>query len=225
MGKMPNGICSGSPVDGSMYGTPVFGSIQPANSCNSGPKGAKGSLMLAGMTDVPNAPVRESVREKVRRCGGCARGATPASRVGPDALLRAVSHIVTAHVAILRFRVDDRPIRGILPRVEAVAAAHREPVGIDRSRGGAHGARSAPRIIVLQAAADVIGAAHVGRYLIELADGNIVVIIPGQAAIVRDIEAAIVAHHDGARIFGVDPESVVIGVRTVDRGPGLAAVD
>ena len=74
----------------------------------------------------------------------------PATGAGPDALLRAVAQIVTAHVAVLRLGVDDGPVGGILARVESVAAGDREPVGIHRAGGGAQRARSAPGVVVLQ---------------------------------------------------------------------------
>src|SRR5204863_8324808 len=72
---------------------------------------------------------------------------------------------------------------------------------------------------------DVIGTAHIGRHLIELAYGDIVVVIPAHAAIVAAIDAAIVADPDGAWILRIDPERVVIRVRTGERPPGLAAIE
>ncbi len=81
--------------------------------------------------------------QRRRSSGGlAATRVIAAARVGPDALLRAGAQIVAAHVAVLRFAVDDGPVGGILAGIEAVAARHREPVGIDRT-----GVRSAARSV------------------------------------------------------------------------------
>src|SRR5437899_760000 len=84
-----------------------------------------------------------------------ASGTAP-PRGRPDALLGARAKVVAAHVAVLRLGIDDGPVRGILPRVEPVAPRYLEPVGVDRPGGGSEGARPAPRVVVLQAAAHVV---------------------------------------------------------------------
>ena len=90
---------------------------------------------------------------------------------------------------------------------------------------GAQRARSAPGVVILQASADHIGTPHVGRNLVELADRDVVVIIPVEAAVVADIEAAVMADHHDARVLRIDPERVIIGMRAGERLPLLAAVE
>ena len=165
--------------------------------------------------------VRRRSRLSRRRCSR--RGAAPGcSRL--NALLRSVAQVVAAHGAILRFAVGDGPIGGVLARIEAVAARDGIPVLVHRPSIGAKRARTAPCIVILQSAADIIRAAHVRRNLIELPDGDIVVIEKRHAAIVARIEAAIVADPNDARIVGIDIDAVIIGVRTGEAGPRLAAI-
>src|SRR2546422_5587541 len=56
-------------------------------------------------------------------------------RSRPDVLLRAVAQIVPDHVAILRFGVNDGPIRGILPGIESVTARDRKSTRLNSSHG------------------------------------------------------------------------------------------
>src|SRR5262249_6879215 len=118
-----------------------------------------------------------------------------------------------------------RPVGGILPCVKPVAAGHGEPVGVDRPCVGSQCARSAPGVVILQTAADVVGTPHVGGDLIELARGDVVVVIPSDAAIGAHIHAAVVAHVDYARILRIDPDCVVVGMRSGNPGPCFAAID
>ncbi len=129
-----------------------------------------------------------------RRAGrACAaargRARTDARASAPLAQVEAV------HVAVLRFRVHDRPVGRILLRVEAVAAADPEPVGVEDADRVARRARAAPGPVVLQAAAHVVRLPHVGADRVELPGGHRVDEVPGVALVVAHVEAAVVAVH------------------------------
>ena len=132
---------------------------------------------------------------------------------------------MTAHIAILRFAVHDRPVCGILASVEAIATGDGEPVGIHRTTTRTKGAWSTPRVVVLETAADNVGATHVGGNLIELAGLHGVLVVPGVAAIMADVETAIMTNGDDARVFRIDPERVIVGVGAGEALPGLAAIE
>ena len=104
----------------------------------------------------------------------------------------------------------------------------------DRAR--AHGARTAPRSVVLQARADVVRTPHVDRHVVRLADGPEPRRFERLAAVVADVEAAVVAVHHVLAVVRVDPDRVVVHVthaaldarerlRAVDRLRGVLAAD
>ena len=72
-------------------------------------------------------------------------------------------------VAALRFAPDDPRIASDPARVEAVAAGDREPVAV-LEVAAFPPARTAPRAVVLRAAADVVGHAIVVAHFVELPD-------------------------------------------------------
>ena len=100
-----------------------------------------------------------------------------ARRVPPAAgssCARSVTPIDADDVAVLRLGVDDARIVGIDLRLEAVAALNLEPVVVADARAAAHRARAAPRVVVLQAAADVVRRLHVVGDVVELAEVHVV---------------------------------------------------
>ena len=71
-----------------------------------------------------------------RRRGKWRRGADRLRLTGPE--------VVAVGGAVLRLRVDDRPVARIVGRVEAVAAADAIPVGVHDAGRAPHRARAAP---------------------------------------------------------------------------------
>ena len=192
--------------------------------------GVPGAVAVAGLPGVaaPVFSLAESVGAGMGVIAEVDAGGVSGRRrygCGADTLLRGRAQVVTAHASVLRFAIDGGPIGGVLPGVETVAAGDGVPVCIDGAAGGAEGAGAAPGVVVLQAAADEIGAAHVGGDLVELAGFDGVVIVPGVAAIVTDVEAAVMAYGDDPRIFWIDPEGVVIGVGAGEAFPGFTAIE
>ena len=142
-----------------------------------------------------------------------------------DAVASAGAQIDAVRVAILRLRVEDRPVRLIVLGVEAVAAANPEPVGVEDAVAAARRARSAPAAVVLQAAADVVRLPHVGADRVELPDRHGVHVLPGVTAVVGDVETAVVAEHQVIAVLRIDPDRVMVAVRNaLDRVPRFAAV-
>src|SRR6185312_806886 len=54
---------------------------------------------------------------------------------------------------------------------------------------------------------------------------NGVVQYPGSAAVLAGVDASVVTHGHDARILRADPDGVIVGMRTLQRLPGLAAVE
>src|SRR5690606_12141138 len=97
----------------------------------------------------------------------------------PDALALARVHMPADDVPALRLRVHDHRVRRVDLVVEAVAARDVVPVAVADAVLRERLARPAPRAVVLEPAADVVGIAHVGTDLVELTDGEVVVVAPG----------------------------------------------
>jgi hypothetical protein len=217
------------------------------------PNGLASAAAASGAVAVvaPGAPPAASASGRSSRCGGLSRsragrrvrgGGIGGCRVlvcrlcagggrcrGQShgrlhALLRGREQVMAGHVAVLRFTIDDGPVAGVLAGVEAVPAGDGVPVGVDRAGGTAHRAGAAPGVVVLETTADVVRMTHVRRDLIVEAERHVVVVVPREAAIAGDVETAIMADRDDARVDGVDPDRVVIRVRAGQALPGLATV-
>src|SRR5262249_21785939 len=80
-----------------------------------------------------------------------------------------------------------------------------------------------PGAVVLKAAVDAVGRARVGSDTIELADWQVADGPPGAAAVTRVVEAAVVSEQHVARVGGVDPHGVVVGVDGAPGGAGEGA--
>ena len=124
------------------------------------------------------------------------------------------------HVAVLRFAVGDAEVGRILDRHEAVAALHRLPFVAGDAGGAAHGARPAPRVVVLHAAADVVRRRHVDAHVIEEPDRQVVEESPRLRLIPTHRKAAVVADQHVIGVRGIEPDRVVIGVN-LRRGGGV----
>ena len=178
---------------------------------------------------VPEEPDRLAVREgrpdvgRERRAAPERRGKRRVARADVHRLARA--QVDALHVAVLRLVVDDVRVGGVHLGVEAVAAAHPEPVGIGDPRRAARRARAAPRAVVLQAAVHEVRLPHVRAHRVELAHRHRVDELPRVALVVAHVEAAVVAEHEVPRVRRVDPQRVVIAVRDSLHDPeGRAAV-
>ena len=113
--------------------------------------------------------------------------------------------VAAQQVAILGFGVNDIGVGWIHLRVEAVAPAYGDPFVVRDAARHSGGAGATPRIIVLQAAAQVIRLLHVVSDLVILADRNVVDVIPVAAAVVGHGYAAIRAQDHMIGIRGIDP--------------------
>ncbi len=146
-------------------------------------------------------------------------------RIDADAACLARAVIVARDVAAVLAGINDVGIGRIGSGEAGFAAADRMPIAgrdaglrqtVTRPRAGAD---------VLHGAGDVIGQTIIDADVIELPPrqrrGE-----PGFAAVGRDVHAAIVAVEDAARIFGIDPNVVMIAVvRPFDALESFAAVD
>ena len=133
-------------------------------------------------------------------------------RLGPHRGALVGRAVDAAHAAVLRLAVDDARIGRIHQRLEAIAAIDHIPVVVGDARVGAHGARSAPGVVVLQPGAEVIRRAHVEGQVIGLGKHQVGQPLPGGGAIARDAHAAVVADDEVLRVARVDPQRVVIDV-------------
>ena len=124
--------------------------------------------------------------------------------------------------SLLRFPEHDVRVRRVLWRVEAVAAPDRIPhVIVDGPAGAAAGA--APRIVVLQSAADAIGRVHVVADRVKLPHRDPVREFEVAAPVPRDRDAAVVAQYEVIRIGRVPPQRVIVHVHALGRVPHRAA--
>ena len=78
--------------------------------------------------------------------------------------------------------------------------------------------------VILLRAVEAIGVLIIDGDLIDFGGGLIVFRTPGSAAIDRDNGTAIVCLQHVIRIFGIDPDVVIVGVRAEGAGESLAGV-
>src|SRR6185503_19303952 len=151
-------------------------------------------------------------------------------RARADRLRRAGAQVEAGDVAVLRRRVDDAGILGIVARLEAVAAADDVPVAGAHAPAVQAGDRPAVGPVVLRPAAHVVER-------LGVVGGDAVVLRHRQAGeeterlaeIVRLVDAAVVADEDVIRVGRIEADDVVIDVHAglvLEAGllPGLAAV-
>ena len=139
-------------------------------------------------------------------------GGSPGGAVGLIGLRSPVGRWKRDSVAVLRLGVDGVGIGGIDLRVHAVAGVDLHPVVVEDAEIVARGARAAERVRVLQAAVDVVRRRHVDADPVELADRQVVHLVPGDAAVEGEVEPAVVAEDEVLRVGGIDPERVMIAV-------------
>ncbi len=144
-----------------------------------------------------------------------------------DGLLLARREPPARDLAALVLGVDQVGVLGIDEGVKAVAGADVDPIAVldaaDRRR------RSGPGAVVLQAAVDAVRPPHVVADVVELRHRQGPEEAPLPAFAVRHVDAAVGAEQHLVRVLRVDPERVMVAVRTAEgrtaRGvEGLAAV-
>src|SRR4029077_1276239 len=119
--------------------------------------------------------------------------------------------------------IDDVGIARVRDDVTAFAAADGGPIAaIDVAVIGAGG--DADGGIVLLRAVDAIEEIVVGGDVVELGGGLIVLRSPIFAGVNADGGAAVVTVDHAGRIVGIDPQSVVVAVRSQEALEGFAAV-
>ena len=119
--------------------------------------------------------------------------------------------------------VDDFGVARIGCDPAALAAAHVIPVAVRDGAGGGAG-RDANGAVVLLRAVGVIGEVLVERDAIELRGGLVLDGRPRFAAILGDGRAAVVGLDHALRIFGGDPEVVVVAVGRGEGGEGASPI-
>ncbi len=119
--------------------------------------------------------------------------------------------------------VEEVGIGGVRRDVAAFAAADGVGCGAAASTASPGRAGDADGGAILLRAADVIRNVAGGRDVIELG-GGVLLAGPGLAAVDGDVAAAIVAFDHARGIGGVDPEIVIVAVRSAESAVGLAAV-
>src|SRR5204863_3451610 len=72
--------------------------------------------------------------------------------------------------------------------------------------------RPAPRVVVLQAAAQHVRRVVVGRHHVELPDREVVQEPPALGAVLRDVHAAVVPLNYAVGVLGIDPQRVMVHV-------------
>src|SRR5262249_6752659 len=111
----------------------------------------------------------------------------------PDGGAFAGAEVAPAQAAVLAAPVDQVGVVGIDGTAEAVAAAHADPVLVDGAGLITSAARPAPGAVVLQSAIDLVVAPRVEGDVVELADGQVVEVVPVGPTVVGDVEAAVTA--------------------------------
>ncbi len=115
-------------------------------------------------------------------------------------------------VPTLGFVEHDRRIVRIDEVVKTVAATDVVPIPVANSLIGLCGAGCAPRPVVLQSPAHVVGVVHVDADLVELRDWQGAHLAPGVSAIPRFRNAAVTRQDQMFGVLGIDPQVVVVGM-------------
>ena len=140
--------------------------------------------------------------------------AVPGGIYGPDGnvLLLLCTLVPAGEIASAGACINNVRVARIRDHIAALAAAYFIPmlaadVAFVCAAGNPH------RAVVLLCAVHVIEKLVIGRHVIELRRGLVVLRGPGLAAIDSDGRAAIVAVNHSHGIRGIDPEAVVIAMR------------
>ena len=133
--------------------------------------------------------------------------------------------VEAADEAVLRVHVDDRRVARRRDRVLSVASRDGEPLRAALSAGPDVARRAAPGVVVLEAAAQLVGVVRVGRHHVELTDRQVVEEAPRLATGGGHVRAAVVPLDHAVGVLRIDPQGVVVHVNpTIDVTRRLAAV-
>src|ERR1035437_5053182 len=124
--------------------------------------------------------------------------------------------VETEESSALIFRINciriSRVHRGVVP----VPYQETDPVPIGDSGRMQRPAWTSPCSGVLFPAVDPIRVLHVEPDLIELPHWQSVVVLPGAAAVVRNVEAPVGSGHHVIGVVGIDPDGVVVEVDALE---------
>ena len=173
-----------------------------------------------GADDVRRVPVRTVGRRIGSRAAPCttsaASGCARTTGARTDVLARVVAQIVARDIAVLRLAVNRVLVRRIDARLEAVAAAHVEPVGHLNAPAAIRARRSAHREVVLRAAAHAVERLRVVDLdLVELLNRQVHERAPVQAAIVRLMDATVARREDVIRIGRIERHVMEVHVHVL----------
>src|SRR5205823_7425538 len=103
---------------------------------------------------------------------------------------------------VLGVGVDDVSVRSARrDNIFSIAAGHRVPVETGDPATAETVGRSAPAIVVLESAAEIVGSLIILRDGIELLDGNVIEVAPGSSGVGTDVDAAIIAVDDAVGVL------------------------
>ena len=137
--------------------------------------------------------------------------------VRADVLALTGELVLALDVAVLRLAIDDPLIVLVHEHHEPVAALHLIPVVVDDAAREAGRARTAPVVVVLKSAADVVRRLEVVADVVVERQRQVRVLDPGAAHVVRHRHAAVVADQDVIRVVRIDPDRVHVVVRREGR--------
>ncbi len=157
----------------------------------------------------------------------CPVGATPVviARERLDVVQLLLGAVVNEIRPVLPFVVDQVRVIGGHHAVDAIIAVEPDPGPIGDAERVLARARTAPGVVVLQTAADLIEEPASGGDVVVLLERDVVQERPVLAVVERERHAAVVALDDAPAAARVDPDRVVVHVDPVRNAlPGTPAV-
>ena len=131
--------------------------------------------------------------------------------------------IESSQISLIITGINNVGIRRIWRDVPYFPAAHGIPIGAtDRAFIAAAG--DGNRAVVLLRAVDVVRRPSIGGDVVELRGRLILLQRPGLAAVKRDSRSAVIRSNHAARVFGINPESVVVAVRNLNLVEGAPTI-
>jgi hypothetical protein len=156
-------------------------------------------------------------------------GRVPVEAVGPalgaNAAALAGREVDASCSTVLALEVDLIRIIGVDTAVESVTAPYANPIFVQRT-AVARAMRGSHAAVVLKTAVDLVAARGIEIDVIELADRELVVVVPRVAAVERFVKPAVTADEDVTPVTRVDPHRVSVGMNVLAavRREGRAAI-
>ena len=145
---------------------------------------------------------------------------------GLDVDLKSAYHANAAKGSLLGHGIDGRLVGRVGQYVKAVAKVKLGPVAVaDRTLSMV--CRTLPRAVVLHSAINVVGQLVVNTNVVELSQGKVFGKAPALAAVVANVESAVVAFDEVVGRLARKPKRMVVGVDVAvgrHRLPAAAAV-